>query len=116
MPAGGLWNGSQSGWDDGEPGPRCFRARGALPRHAPTQLARGRTRGNALRVHRSERGTVSVAVVLGLLLAAIAWRRFDRARARRELESLLAAATGDGFIGHAIFWAQPVRRVRGLFY
>jgi hypothetical protein len=47
---------------------------------------------------------------------AIAWRRIDRSRARRELESLLAAATPDGFIGHTIFWEQPVDRVRQLFY
>jgi hypothetical protein len=48
--------------------------------------------------------------------AAIVWRRFDPARARAELESLLAAATPDGFIGHTIFWAEPVSRVRSLFY
>src|SRR5213080_1958444 len=48
--------------------------------------------------------------------AAIAWRRFDPDRARAELESLLAAATPDGFIGHTIFWAEPVSRVRSLFY
>jgi hypothetical protein len=48
--------------------------------------------------------------------AAIAWRRFDPARARAELESLLAAATPDGFIGHTIFWAAPVSPVRSLFY
>jgi hypothetical protein len=47
---------------------------------------------------------------------AIAWRRFDRSRARAELESLLAAARPDGFIGHTIFWAQPVSPVRSLFY
>ena len=47
---------------------------------------------------------------------AIAWRQFDRGRARRELESLLSAAREDGFIGHTIFWAQPVDRVRSLFY
>jgi hypothetical protein len=47
---------------------------------------------------------------------AIVWRRFDAARARAELESLLAAATEDGFIGHTIFWAEPVTRIRGLFY
>jgi hypothetical protein len=35
--------------------------------------------------------------------SAIAWRRFDRARARAELETLLAAATPEGFIGHTIF-------------
>ncbi len=48
--------------------------------------------------------------------AAIVWRRFDPSRARAELESLLAAATPDGFIGHTIFWAEPVSRVRSLFY
>lgn len=48
--------------------------------------------------------------------AAIAWRRFDPARARAELETLLAAARPTGFIGHTIFWGDPVTRVRGLFY
>ncbi len=48
--------------------------------------------------------------------AAIAWRHFDRERARAELSSLLAAARPDGFIGHTIFWGKPVDRVRGLFY
>ncbi len=48
--------------------------------------------------------------------AAIVWRRFDRDRARAELSSLLAAARPDGFIGHTIFWAQPVDRARSLFY
>jgi hypothetical protein len=47
---------------------------------------------------------------------AIAWRHFEPSRARRELESLLSAARGDGFIGHTIFWASPVDRVRSLFY
>src|SRR5205823_5160032 len=47
---------------------------------------------------------------------AIAWRRFDRSRARAELESLLAASTPDGFIGHTIFWGEPVSPVRSLFY
>lgn len=47
---------------------------------------------------------------------AIVWRRFDRERARAELSSLLAAATPDGFIGHTIFWGEPVDRVRRLFY
>jgi len=47
---------------------------------------------------------------------AIAWRHFDRDRSRAELSSLLAAARGDGFIGHTIFWSAPVDRVRGLFY
>jgi hypothetical protein len=47
---------------------------------------------------------------------AIAWRRFDRSRARAELESLLAAATPEGFIGHTIFWGQPVTPTRSMFY
>ena len=48
--------------------------------------------------------------------AAIAWRRFDPARARAELESLLAAQRPDGFIGHTIFWRAPVSLVRLAFY
>ncbi len=48
--------------------------------------------------------------------SAIVWRRFDPERARTELESLLAAATPDGFIGHTIFWAKPVSGLKALFY
>ncbi len=48
--------------------------------------------------------------------AAIAWRRFDPSRSRAELETLLAAAREDGFIGHTIFWGEPVSRERALFY
>ena len=48
--------------------------------------------------------------------SAIVWRRLEPRRARAELESLLAAATPAGFIGHTIFWAEPVDRVRRLFY
>ncbi len=48
--------------------------------------------------------------------AAIAWRRFDRARARAELQSLLAAQDERGFIGHTIFWGEQVDPVRSLFY
>ncbi len=47
---------------------------------------------------------------------AIAWRRLDQARARAELETLLSAATPEGFIGHTIFWTEPVSPVRSLFY
>jgi hypothetical protein len=47
---------------------------------------------------------------------AIVWRRFDRARARRELESLLAAQREDGFIGHTIFWNTPLTGSRRLTY
>ena len=49
-------------------------------------------------------------------LTSIAWRHFDPGRPRRELESLLAAATPDGFIGHTIFWRKPVSRLRRLYY
>ena len=48
--------------------------------------------------------------------AAIVWRRFDPAKARAELESLLAAQRPDGFIGHTIFWNRPVSLVRLAFY
>jgi len=48
--------------------------------------------------------------------AAIAWRRFDPAQARAELESLLAAQRPDGFLGHTIFWRRPVSLLRRAFY
>ena len=48
--------------------------------------------------------------------AAIVWRRFEPARARAELESLLAAQRPDGFIGHTIFWHRPVSPLRRAFY
>ena len=48
--------------------------------------------------------------------AAIAWRHFDPARSRAELETLLAAARPDGFIGHTVFWEGPLRGARRLFY
>jgi hypothetical protein len=47
---------------------------------------------------------------------AIVWRRLDRDRARRGLESLLAAQREDGFIGHTIFWDRPLTRGRRLTY
>jgi hypothetical protein len=47
---------------------------------------------------------------------AIAWRRFDRTRSRRELSSLLAAQRSDGFIGHTIFWDRPLRGSRRYTY
>jgi hypothetical protein len=46
---------------------------------------------------------------------AIVRRRWDGARARLELESLLAAAEG-GFIGHVIFWGRPLNLERALRY
>src|SRR5436305_3408840 len=48
--------------------------------------------------------------------SAIVWRRLDREHSRLELESLLAAAREDGFIGHTIFWERPVSGVRRLYY
>jgi hypothetical protein len=48
--------------------------------------------------------------------AAIVWRRFEPARARAELESLLAAQRPDGFIGHTIFWSRKVSLTRLAFY
>lgn len=48
--------------------------------------------------------------------AAIAWRRFDRPRARTELETLLSAQREDGFIGHTVFWDRPVSLGRLPFY
>jgi hypothetical protein len=48
--------------------------------------------------------------------AAMAWRHFDPARSRAELETLLAAARPDGFIGHTIFWVGEVSGPRVLFY
>jgi hypothetical protein len=48
--------------------------------------------------------------------AAIVWRRFDPSRARRELDSLLAARCPDGFIGHTIFWDTPLNLRQRLTY
>ncbi|HXV05068.1 MAG TPA: hypothetical protein VFP23_04110 [Solirubrobacterales bacterium] len=48
--------------------------------------------------------------------AAIAWRRFDPARSRAELETLLGAQREDGFVGHTIFWDRPVSLARLPFY
>jgi hypothetical protein len=48
--------------------------------------------------------------------AAIVWRRFEPARARAELESLLEAQRPNGFLGHTIFWRQRVSLIRSLFY
>ena len=48
--------------------------------------------------------------------AAVVWRHFDAARARTELESLLSAATDDGFIGHTIFWDTKLNERQRLTY
>jgi hypothetical protein len=47
---------------------------------------------------------------------AITWRRFDPDRSRRELQSLLAAQNADGFIGHTIFWNEPLPVTRRQIY
>jgi hypothetical protein len=47
---------------------------------------------------------------------AIVWRRFDPARARAELSSLLAAQRADGFIGHTIFWTGAPKGARRFSY
>jgi hypothetical protein len=48
--------------------------------------------------------------------AAIVWRRFDPARSRAELETLLGAAGEEGFIGHVIFWDRPISLRRSTYY
>ena len=48
--------------------------------------------------------------------AAIVWRRFDPQRPRDELSSLLNAMRPDGFIGHVIFWDQPLTWKRLVYY
>jgi hypothetical protein len=46
---------------------------------------------------------------------AIVRRRWEPDRARRELETLLAASDG-GFIGHTVFWGTPIDRPRSYRY
>ena len=48
--------------------------------------------------------------------AAIVWRRFDPDRPRAELETLLNAMRPDGFIGHVVFWDQPLSYRRLVYY
>jgi hypothetical protein len=48
--------------------------------------------------------------------AAIAWRRLDPARPRRELETLLRGGRDDGFIGHVTFWDRPLSWGRVWYY
>jgi len=48
--------------------------------------------------------------------AAIVWRRFDPARSRAELETLLRASRPDGFVGHVVFWEHRVSLWRSLYY
>jgi hypothetical protein len=48
--------------------------------------------------------------------AAIAWRHFDPTDSELELRSLLAAQREDGFIGHTIFWNEPLSGWRRFTY
>ena len=48
--------------------------------------------------------------------AAIVWRRFEPERSRSELESILRASREDGFVGHVIFWDQPISLKRRVYY
>lgn len=47
---------------------------------------------------------------------ALAWSRFDPARAMRELRSLGAAQQPSGLIGHTTFWSGPARPSRAFTY
>jgi hypothetical protein len=47
---------------------------------------------------------------------AIAWRRIDPERGRRELTTLLDAGREDGFIGHTTFWNVPLTGRRRVGY
>lgn len=47
---------------------------------------------------------------------AIAWRRFDPARARAELRTVLRSGRPDGFLPHTAFWHWPAWWRRAPFY
>lgn len=47
---------------------------------------------------------------------AIVRRRYDGAKARAELETLLTAMTPDGFIGHTVLWERPLDASRAIRY
>ncbi|HEX6388183.1 MAG TPA: hypothetical protein VFZ89_02010 [Solirubrobacteraceae bacterium] len=47
---------------------------------------------------------------------AIVRAKWDRAGAQAELETLLAAADPDGFIGHTILWGHPLNWQRAIRY
>ena len=48
--------------------------------------------------------------------AAIAWRRLDPERPRRELSTLIKAMRPDGFVGHVVFWDQRLTWRRRVYY
>jgi mannosylglycerate hydrolase MGH1-like protein len=75
----------------------------------------GERKGVAFGYTRPSPGRYDYQWYLDSCLTAIVRRRFRPERARTELESLLAAARPDGFIGHTIFWT-PLRGARLAFY
>ena len=75
-----------------------------------------RLRRRFLRLHVPEPGRYPWQWYWDSCFTAISWRRFDPDRARRELESLLAAQRSDGFIGHTIFWDRPLTWSRRATY
>lgn len=48
--------------------------------------------------------------------AAIIWRHIEPERSRTELETLMRAMRPDGFVGHVVFWDQPISLGRLLYY
>ncbi len=107
------------------------RRRDEIPTHGPdfvpsaVELAEGVLRRNWVE---GERGGVPFAYTRpspsrypwqwywDSCFAAIAWRHFEPARSRTELETLLAAQRDDGFVGHTIFWEGSVALSRLPFY
>jgi len=49
-------------------------------------------------------------------LHAIAWCRYDPARAREELRTVLRSGDHDGFLPHTVFWDAPAGWRRAPFY
>jgi hypothetical protein len=47
---------------------------------------------------------------------AIAWRLFDRGRAREELRTLVRAMSPEGLVPHTVFWGGRARWRRAPFY
>jgi len=76
----------------------------------------GRRTGCALRTRGPSPGHYPFQWYWDSCFAAIVWRRFDAARSRAELESLLSAQGDDGFIGHTIFWDTPLNERQRLTY
>jgi hypothetical protein len=47
---------------------------------------------------------------------AVAWRRYDPARARAELRTVLRSGRADGFLPHTVFWHWPAGWRRAPLY